>query len=149
MVKEKNKNIAVRQCRVEGGTTAVEHDGEEPLKAPSQWKPLLLLIPLRLGLSDINPVYINGLKVCHYIFINDNRFNFFFVFADRRLLEYHNHLVLLEENQILHYISLVVLVCILITWFYLIVIVTKYIINYYRRSCYFFGSTYDTTIRLC
>lgn len=26
------------------------------------WKPLLLIIPLRLGLSDVNPVYINGLK---------------------------------------------------------------------------------------
>lgn len=54
--------FTVRQCRVEGGTT-VEVDGEEPLKAPSQWKPLLLLIPLRLGLNEINPVYLNGLKV--------------------------------------------------------------------------------------
>lgn len=26
------------------------------------WKPLLLIIPLRLGLTDVNPVYINGLK---------------------------------------------------------------------------------------
>lgn len=26
------------------------------------WKPLLLIIPLRLGLSDVNPIYINGLK---------------------------------------------------------------------------------------
>ena len=62
----------VRQCKVEGATTA-EADGEVPLKAPSQWKPLLLLIPLRLGLSEINPVYINGLKASelnlkiHYI----------------------------------------------------------------------------------
>ncbi|XP_053597218.1 cysteine protease ATG4B isoform X2 [Microplitis demolitor] len=55
-------NDVLRQCRVEGGMTAVEVDGDESLKAPSQWKPLLLLIPLRLGLSDINPVYINGLK---------------------------------------------------------------------------------------
>ena len=56
------KLIAVRQCRVEGGTSAVV-EGDESIKAPSQWKPLLLIIPLRLGLSDINPVYINGLKV--------------------------------------------------------------------------------------
>ncbi|XP_076279862.1 cysteine protease ATG4B-like isoform X1 [Lasioglossum baleicum] len=54
-------NDVLRQCRVEGGTTA-EADGNVPLKAPSQWKPLLLLIPLRLGLSEINPIYINGLK---------------------------------------------------------------------------------------
>lgn len=56
------KIFIVKQCRVEGGTT-VEADGDAPLKAPSQWKPLLLLIPLRLGLSEINPIYINGLKV--------------------------------------------------------------------------------------
>ncbi|KAI4488764.1 hypothetical protein M0802_011274 [Mischocyttarus mexicanus] len=54
-------NDILRQCRVEGGTT-VEVDGKEPLKAPSQWKPLLLLIPLRLGLNEINPVYLDGLK---------------------------------------------------------------------------------------
>ncbi|XP_031784313.1 autophagy-specific gene 4 isoform X1 [Nasonia vitripennis] len=54
-------NDVVQQCRVEGATTA-EVDGEKPLKAPSQWKPLLLLIPLRLGLNEINPIYINGLK---------------------------------------------------------------------------------------
>jgi len=28
------------------------------------WRPLLLFIPLRLGLSEINPVYIKGLKAC-------------------------------------------------------------------------------------
>ncbi|OAD52853.1 Cysteine protease ATG4B [Eufriesea mexicana] len=54
-------NDILKQCRVEGGTTA-EADGEVPLKTPSQWKPLLLLIPLRLGLNEINPIYINGLK---------------------------------------------------------------------------------------
>lgn len=26
------------------------------------WKPLLLIIPLRLGLSEVNPIYIEGLK---------------------------------------------------------------------------------------
>lgn len=26
------------------------------------WKPLLLIIPLRLGLSEVNPIYIKGLK---------------------------------------------------------------------------------------
>ncbi|XP_075153516.1 autophagy-related 4a isoform X2 [Haematobia irritans] len=28
------------------------------------WKPLLLIVPLRLGLSDINPIYIGALKSC-------------------------------------------------------------------------------------
>ncbi|XP_034670220.1 cysteine protease ATG4B isoform X2 [Drosophila subobscura] len=28
------------------------------------WKPLLLIIPLRLGISDINPIYIPALKRC-------------------------------------------------------------------------------------
>lgn len=26
------------------------------------WKPLLLIIPLRLGLSEVNPIYISALK---------------------------------------------------------------------------------------
>jgi len=30
----------------------------------SEWRPLLLCIPLRLGLTEINPVYIGGLKAC-------------------------------------------------------------------------------------
>lgn len=30
----------------------------------SFWRPLLLVIPLRLGISEINPVYIQGLKTC-------------------------------------------------------------------------------------
>ncbi|ESO98867.1 hypothetical protein LOTGIDRAFT_187088, partial [Lottia gigantea] len=29
-----------------------------------RWKPLLLIIPLRLGLTDINPVYFDSLKSC-------------------------------------------------------------------------------------
>ncbi len=37
-------------------------DKKEPRRCKG-WKPLLLTIPLRLGLSDVNPVYINSLKV--------------------------------------------------------------------------------------
>ncbi|KFB38709.1 AGAP008497-PA-like protein [Anopheles sinensis] len=33
-------------------------------KDPDAWKPLLLIIPLRLGLSEVNPIYIEGLKKC-------------------------------------------------------------------------------------
>lgn len=31
------------------------------------WTPLLLIIPLRLGLSEINPIYTDGLKKCFEI----------------------------------------------------------------------------------
>lgn len=31
------------------------------------WRPLVLLIPLRLGLSDINEAYIETLKVKHHL----------------------------------------------------------------------------------
>lgn len=34
--------------------------GTEP---GNRWKPLVLVIPLRLGLSEINPIYVKGLKV--------------------------------------------------------------------------------------
>ncbi|KAJ8964780.1 hypothetical protein NQ317_010015 [Molorchus minor] len=30
----------------------------------SDWKPLLLIVPLRLGLTEINPIYVNGLQKC-------------------------------------------------------------------------------------
>ncbi|KAL4715162.1 hypothetical protein ACJJTC_012209 [Scirpophaga incertulas] len=30
----------------------------------TDWMPLLLIVPLRLGLSEINPVYVDGLKIC-------------------------------------------------------------------------------------
>ncbi|CAH1102607.1 unnamed protein product [Psylliodes chrysocephalus] len=30
----------------------------------SDWKPLLLIVPLRLGLTEINPIYISGLQKC-------------------------------------------------------------------------------------
>ena len=29
----------------------------------ADWKPLLLVVPLRLGISDVNPVYYDQLKV--------------------------------------------------------------------------------------
>ncbi|KAL2094565.1 hypothetical protein ACEWY4_009284 [Coilia grayii] len=33
-------------------------------QSPSRWKPLLLVIPLRMGINSINPVYIQALKEC-------------------------------------------------------------------------------------
>lgn len=34
------------------------------LQDASSFKPLLIIIPLRLGLSEINPIYIDGIKKC-------------------------------------------------------------------------------------
>ncbi|XP_007438433.2 cysteine protease ATG4B-like [Python bivittatus] len=39
-------------------------DGDEPIDSLLLWKPLVLLIPLRLGLTDINEAYIETLKHC-------------------------------------------------------------------------------------
>jgi len=33
------------------------------------WKPLVLVIPLRLGISAINPAYVQGVKVSNCTFI--------------------------------------------------------------------------------
>lgn len=40
---------------------------QENPKNDDTWKPLLLIIPLRLGISDINPIYIPALKRCFEI----------------------------------------------------------------------------------
>ena len=36
---------------------------DETVPSKTSWKPLLLILPLRLGLTEINPVYVDGLKV--------------------------------------------------------------------------------------
>ncbi|CAH0381366.1 unnamed protein product [Bemisia tabaci] len=33
-------------------------------KSSTRWKPLILIIPLRLGIAEINPVYVQGVKTC-------------------------------------------------------------------------------------
>jgi len=38
-------------------------EGSFPHAVEGNWKPLVLVVPLRLGLSEINPVYVQGLKV--------------------------------------------------------------------------------------
>ena len=53
-------------CIVDTADDNDDREGEkkdEPEKTYN-WKPLLLFISLRLGLSEINPVYIPGLKTC-------------------------------------------------------------------------------------
>ncbi|XP_064455357.1 cysteine protease ATG4B-like isoform X3 [Ornithodoros turicata] len=58
-------------CKLKSVSAAVP-PAEEPLRKrpscsarsdePPQWQPLLLFIPLRLGLSEINPIYFSGIK---------------------------------------------------------------------------------------
>ncbi|XP_060553657.1 cysteine protease ATG4B-like [Ruditapes philippinarum] len=47
----------------DGSDTSV-HTVTRPDVDPSIWKPLLLIIPLRLGLTDTNVVYVESLKKC-------------------------------------------------------------------------------------
>ncbi|KAI8427619.1 hypothetical protein MSG28_002105 [Choristoneura fumiferana] len=56
------QKIGVQQC-------IVKNDRGDSSSTPdnvvvTDWMPLLLIVPLRLGLSEINPVYIDGLKIC-------------------------------------------------------------------------------------
>ncbi|XP_026737726.1 cysteine protease ATG4B [Trichoplusia ni] len=55
------KEDILQQC-------VVNNDRGDSSSAPdsvvTDWMPLLLIVPLRLGLSEINPVYIDGLKIC-------------------------------------------------------------------------------------
>ncbi|PSN40264.1 Cysteine protease ATG4B [Blattella germanica] len=60
-------NEIKRLCKSPRG----QHDpsscsGEGVLSLPleGKWTPLVLVVPLRLGLSEINPVYMQGLKTC-------------------------------------------------------------------------------------
>ncbi|XKL61028.1 hypothetical protein PGB90_008085 [Kerria lacca] len=39
-------------------------DGSHFSRCNSNWKPLVLIIPLRLGITDINPIYLNAFKAC-------------------------------------------------------------------------------------
>ena len=34
----------------------------------TDWRPLLLVIPMRLGLSDVNPIYFDAVKVCMFLY---------------------------------------------------------------------------------
>jgi len=52
-------------CCVSDQTTSTTTDDDNVTTSTSSlWKPLFLVIPLRLGLSDINPMYFKQLKEC-------------------------------------------------------------------------------------
>ena len=50
-----------------GSTDNLTHQSEtENASSTSAWKPLVLIIPLRLGLTEINPIYFDSLRVGLY-----------------------------------------------------------------------------------
>lgn len=52
-----------KHCRIYSDNDQDKLDAKEDNETKSyQWKPLILFIPLRLGLSQINPLYFRGLK---------------------------------------------------------------------------------------
>lgn len=57
---QKNEQSVIDGCSQNFNTLTES----EYFNSSRKWKPLLLVIPLRLGLSEINPVYLNGLKTC-------------------------------------------------------------------------------------
>jgi cysteine protease ATG4 len=48
-----------RLCKL----SSEQSSGDGDFRLTSNWKPLVLIVPLRLGLNEINPVYVQGLKV--------------------------------------------------------------------------------------
>lgn len=42
----------------------LSHETNSTNLLKNEWKPLLLVVPLRLGLSEINPIYSRGLQTC-------------------------------------------------------------------------------------
>ncbi|RZF44322.1 hypothetical protein LSTR_LSTR006872 [Laodelphax striatellus] len=46
------------------GSSSSSSDSRGARSRGRYWKPLLLVVPLRLGISEINPVYVQGLKTC-------------------------------------------------------------------------------------
>jgi len=38
----------------------------------TDWRPLLLVIPMRLGLSDVNPIYFDAVKVHKFSYVDRN-----------------------------------------------------------------------------
>ncbi|CAL1541661.1 unnamed protein product [Lymnaea stagnalis] len=75
------------------------NDGPQESKPScTQWKPLLLIIPLRLGLTDINPIYFESLKKCFklkqsvgIIGGKPNHAHWFIGFVDKELIYLDPH----------------------------------------------------------
>lgn len=44
-----------------------QSEGNSKTSLDYHWKPLLLIVPLRLGLNEINPIYISGVQVINLI----------------------------------------------------------------------------------
>ncbi|CAH0726535.1 unnamed protein product, partial [Brenthis ino] len=56
------KEDILQRCNVKNDRGDSSNNPDNGIEA--DWMPLLLIVPLRLGLSEINPIYIDGLKIC-------------------------------------------------------------------------------------
>ena len=64
VIKKLCKNFEALRVHVAlDNTLIVDEIREECKQTDDEWKPLLLFVPLRLGLSEINPLYFSDLKV--------------------------------------------------------------------------------------
>lgn len=58
------KKICCKKIPEKSNLDVRNRKGDEKYTEKYRWQPLLLFIPLRLGLTDINPIYNRGLKTC-------------------------------------------------------------------------------------
>ncbi len=55
--------MSVAAAQLPNGDVAAEASSSTSDVRTTTWKPVLLIIPLRLGLTEINPMYTESLKV--------------------------------------------------------------------------------------
>uniref|UniRef100_A0A673GE27 Cysteine protease n=1 Tax=Sinocyclocheilus rhinocerous TaxID=307959 RepID=A0A673GE27_9TELE len=55
-----DNTVVIEDIKVQGKTLNLQS------QRPLDWRPLLLVIPLRMGINSINPVYIQAFKVPHF-----------------------------------------------------------------------------------
>ncbi len=57
------QSLSVAAAQLPNGDVAAEASSSTSDVRTTTWKPVLLIIPLRLGLTEINPMYTESLKV--------------------------------------------------------------------------------------
>lgn len=117
-----NPSTTLRSRKHTSSLSSVESDCFE------EWRPLLLIVPLRLGLTTINRCYLPAIQVifavvclswCVLLISVCIAFFLTSVIIFRNFLNYHTVLELLEGVRIMLFISSVLLVIEFVPFFYL------------------------------